>query len=271
MQGKASSEATGAPRSLLARSPGPAAIARAVAECWRWIALSLGVVLGLLLFSGALLHFAESHLRPENYGTLASSFLWMATSLFTAGYGDVPPVTTFGRFVAGSTLVAGILVLAAPVFMVVGNLRNRADRHDFVVSFGMVSSVPLFKCLDAAAIAGLVSVLSAERVGSGTTIVRKGDSAEGMYFIASGEVEVVLPRVRKRLGPGEFFGEIALLMPNPKRTASVVSVTTCDLLKLSSREFERLLGSQDEFTEQLGAIARMRLAELQSESDEETG
>jgi voltage-gated potassium channel len=264
----ARSEPSSEPRSLLARSPSLASIASAIAESWRWLAVSLALLLCLFLFSSALLHFAESHLRPDIFGTLGDAFLWMAMNFFTVGYGDVPPVTTFGRFVAGTTLVVGILILAAPIIAITSNLRNRADRHDFVVSFGMVSTVPLFKCLDAAAIARLVSVLSAERVRPGTRVVRKGDTADGMYFIASGEVEVELPRVRRRLGPGEFFGEIALLMPNPKRTATVVSTTSCDLLKLSSREFERLLGSQDEFTEQLGAIARKRLAELLADPEE---
>jgi len=261
------SEQPTAPRSLLARSPSFASIATAVAESWRWLAGSAALLAGLLLFSAALLHFAESHLRPENYGTIGDAFLWTARNFFTVGYGDVPPVTTFGRFVAGSTIVLGILALAAPVFAITGNLRNRADRHDFVVSFGMVASVPLFKCLDAAAIAGLVGVLTAQRVPAGRYVVRRGDTADGMYFIASGEVDVELPRKHARLGPGEFFGEIALLMPNPKRTANVVTVTTCDLLRLPSREFERLLGSQDEFSEQLGAIARKRLAELQAEPE----
>ncbi len=255
------------PRSLLARSPGTANIASAIAESWRWLAWSAAALIGLFFFSAALLHFCESHLRPENYAGIGSAFGWVATNFFTVGYGDVPPVTTFGRFVAGATTVLGILILAAPVIAITGNLRNRADRHDFVVSFGMVSSVPLFRCLDAASIAGLVSVLTAHRVPAGVCVVRKGDTADGMYFIASGEVEVELPRGRTRLGPGEFFGEIALLMPNPKRTASVKTVSRCDLLKLSSREFERLLGAQDQFTEQLGAVARKRLSELLAETE----
>lgn len=263
----ATSERVSPPRSLLARSPGVGSIASAIAESWRTIAWSAAALIGVLFFAAALLHFTESHLRPENYGSLGAALAWVGANFFTVGYGDVPPVTTFGRFVAGASIVLGILVLAAPVIAITGNLRKRADRHDFVVSFGMVSSVPLFKCLDAAAIAGLVGVLTAHRVSAGTCVVRKGDSADGMYFIASGEVEVELPRGRTRLGPGEFFGEIALLMPNPKRTASVTTVTACDLLKLSSREFERLLGAQDEFTEQLGAVARKRLSELLAETE----
>jgi len=253
------------PASLLARSPSLSAILRAFAASWRWIAGALALLAGLLFFSGALLHFAESHLRPESYGTLTAAFRWMAVSFFTVGYGDTPPVTTFGRIVAGATIVLGILILAAPVTAVWGCLRNRAERHDFVVTFSMVATVPLFQCLDAASIARLVEILTAFRAPAGTTIVAKGDSADGMFFIASGEVEVELPHGSVRLGAGEYFGEIALLMPNPKRTANVVSVTACDLLKLSSREFERLLGAQDRFTEQIGLVARKRLNELLAE------
>ena len=253
------------PASLLARSPSLTTVARAFASSWRWIAGALVLLAGLFFFSGALLHFAESHLRPESYGTLAAAVRWMAVSFFTVGYGDTPPVTTFGRVVSGGTIVLGILILAAPVSAVWSCLRNRAERHDFVVTFSMVATVPLFQSLDAASIARLVEILTAFRVPAGTTIVAKGDSADGMFFIASGEVEVALPHGAKRLGAGEFFGEIALLMPNPKRTANVTSVTACDLLKLSSREFERLLGAQDKFTEQIGLVARKRLNEILAE------
>ncbi|MGE0213400.1 MAG: cyclic nucleotide-gated ion channel [Parvibaculaceae bacterium] len=253
------------PASLLARSPSFGSIARAFLTSWRWIAGSAALLLALIVFSGALLHFAESHLRPESYGSIVSAVRWMAVSLFTIGYGDVPPVTTFGRVVAGGTIVLGILILAAPVTAVWSCLRNRAERHDFVVTFSMVATVPLFQSLDATSIARLVEILTAFRVPAGSRIVSKGDSADGMFFIAAGEVKVELPHGDVRLGPGEFFGEIALLMPNPKRTANVVSVTACDLLKLSSREFERLLGAQDHFTEQIGLVARRRLNELLAE------
>jgi CPA1 family monovalent cation:H+ antiporter len=42
-------------------------------------------------------------------------------------------------------------------------------------------------------------------------IIRKGDPGDGVYFIASGSVEVILPDRRIQIGPGAFFGEMALL------------------------------------------------------------
>ena len=62
-------------------------------------------------------------------------------------------------------------------------------------------------------------------------MVRRGRPGDCMYFIASGEVEVRLEPQPVRLGPGTFFGEMALLERGP-RTATVVTTLPTTLLIL---------------------------------------
>jgi CRP-like cAMP-binding protein len=62
-----------------------------------------------------------------------------------------------------------------------------------------------------------------------------------MYFIAAGEVEIELGPKPRRVGAGEFFGEIALLT-GAARTATVIANRACTLLRLDIADFSRTDG-----------------------------
>ncbi len=78
----------------------------------------------------------------------------------------------------------------------------------------------------------------------GRTIVRQGEVGSGFFLVVSGAVRVVRDgETIARLGPGEFFGELALLDGEPRLAAVLAeSPTTC--LAISAWEFEALLESQ---------------------------
>lgn len=69
-----------------------------------------------------------------------------------------------------------------------------------------------------------------------------GARGDAVFFIASGAVEVRLPRRHIRLGTGEFFGEMALLTGQP-RQADVVALSYCRLLVLRKSDFDRFVGA----------------------------
>ena len=86
----------------------------------------------------------------------------------------------------------------------------------------------------------LVSLLKARKFPSDTIIIRKGDEGDSMYFIASGEVEVVLPRQSIRLQEGDFFGEVAVL-GRVKRTATVIARRNSELLVLDAADVVKFM------------------------------
>ena len=143
------------------------------------------------------------------------------------------PVTPLGKLAASAVIVAGIIFFALPVAIIATGFLAEIRRRDFIVSYGMVARVPLFSRLDAAAISELASMLKARKVPRDAVIIRKGDEAESMYFIASGEVEVVLPDRTVPLYQGDFFGEMAVL-GRTKRTATVIAKRPCELLVLDA-------------------------------------
>ena len=91
----------------------------------------------------------------------------------------------------------------------------------------------------------------------GERIIRKGDKADAAYFISSGEVEVDVGGRRIRLGPGDCFGEMALISGQP-RSAHVTALDYCSLLKLTTGDFREILRRYPEIRAQIADLAAQR-------------
>ncbi len=101
---------------------------------------------------------------------------------------------------------------------------------------------------------------------AGTTIVRQGAPAEKFFIIVAGRVEVVRDdggseRLVATLGPGQFFGEVAILRDMP-RTATVRALTGVSLLTMDDEIFLSLIAQSLGTTRDLGEIIRTRIPAL---------
>lgn len=103
--------------------------------------------------------------------------------------------------------------------------------------------VPLFASLSTPDLETLTRSLRERRYPEGATIVREGEPGLGFFLIADGEVEVSRSgHSVRRLGPGEFFGELALLRDAP-RAATVTAVTPTRCLQLVRWDFRALVSA----------------------------
>jgi CPA2 family monovalent cation:H+ antiporter-2 len=121
-------------------------------------------------------------------------------------------------------------------------LEKKAAAHKTFSPEELVGQFPLFAGLSAEQREVLLLHFETRRVQPGERVIRAGDKANNMYFISAGEVEVV-PRGRTekiKLGPGAFFGEMALLTGEP-RSADVTALDYCKFLTLSRRDFQQLV------------------------------
>jgi CPA2 family monovalent cation:H+ antiporter-2 len=91
----------------------------------------------------------------------------------------------------------------------------------------------------------------------GERVIRKGDEADAAYFISSGAVEVRVANRRIRLGPGEFFGEMALISGQP-RSANVTALDYCSFLKLTNSDFDEILRRYPDIRGHIMELAKER-------------
>jgi voltage-gated potassium channel len=94
----------------------------------------------------------------------------------------------------------------------------------------------------------------------GDFIFRAGEIGRHMYFISHGTVEVISAdgkSIYATLTDGDFFGEIALLLSQP-RTASIRAIDYCDLYALDKETFECVLDHYPDFAEHIRAMASKR-------------
>jgi MFS family permease len=101
----------------------------------------------------------------------------------------------------------------------------------------VLSKVPLFEALSVAAKEHLASRLGSRSVPAGATIVSEGEAAEDFFIIVDGHAEVTKRGEHMRVqGPGDWFGEIALLRDVP-RTATVTARDDMELCTIRRSDF----------------------------------
>ncbi|MGH2784934.1 MAG: cyclic nucleotide-binding domain-containing protein [Actinomycetota bacterium] len=115
-------------------------------------------------------------------------------------------------------------------------------------------SVPIFAELDDEGLSSILACATEFDAPAGHVLAEAGMAGAGLFVIEEGTVVVEVPEHHRELGPGEFFGELSLLLPDTPRVARVRTKTTARCLALSRHDFERLLESQPKM-----ALAMLRV------------
>jgi MFS family permease len=150
----------------------------------------------------------------------------------------VAPLLLYVFGIRGGILVAGLLLPTA-ILILRGRIQSLDERAMPIPEreLEILRSVDLFTSLPAFELEGLAARLTEVKVAPGTAIVTEGETGHHLYVIEDGEVEVVRDgQPVAMLGPGDYFGEIALLRHVP-RTATVVSKSHSTLLSLEREAF----------------------------------
>jgi voltage-gated potassium channel len=242
---------------LIRYAPGLASLQRVIADSRPAL---LSVLLGfciVLLLSATLGYLLERASQPQAFGSIPAALWWAIVTLTTTGYGDVVPMTAAGRALAGVVMISGIVVFALWAGILATGFAEETRRREFLRTWDLVATVPFFQNIGTTVIADVARLLRAREYSAGAVIVRRGEPGDCMYFIASGEVEVQLRPEPVLLGPGDFFGEVALLTGGP-RNATIVAVQPCTLLSLDIADFRELLGRQPDLARVIHEEAQRR-------------
>lgn len=148
-------------------------------------------------------------------------------------------------------------------------VRERLEKkaHKAIAPEELVRKFPLFGGLPPEQLEALMLHFHPVTAQPGDRIIRVGDKADCVYFIASGQVEVSVAGRKVRLRGGDFFGEMALLSGKP-RSADVTALDFSEFLILNQADFRAFARKSPEMRRQVAALATQR-GEINQQWEEE--
>jgi CRP-like cAMP-binding protein len=120
-------------------------------------------------------------------------------------------------------------------------------------------TIPLFSKLEPEALEQLAEAASEVDAPAGQPLTHPGAVGTGMFFIVEGTVEVEARENLVELGPGDFFGELALLTEDGTRTARVRAKTDLRCIAFDRAAFEDLVRVHPDIAATLLETALTRL------------
>jgi CPA2 family monovalent cation:H+ antiporter-2 len=133
----------------------------------------------------------------------------------------------------------------------------------------LMSKFPVFGDLSSDQRAELLTLFKPRSAAPGDRVIRAGDIGTEMFFISSGAVEVSIADKKIHLGPGDFFGEMALLTGG-RRTADVTAIDYCLFLVINKDEFDTFISRYPDLREKLDEVAAQR-AEMNKRQSQAAG
>lgn len=218
---------------------------------------ALTVLVTAIVLAAIAMNLAERALQPEAFGSIPDALWWSVVTLTTLGYGDVVPVTSLGRLIAAISAVIGVMMIALPTAILGTGFARELHKHEFIDKALMVARVPLFRNLAPAQLAEVTALLIPRHLPPRYTVIRRGEHPDAMYFLDQGRVVMRLGQRHITLGPGAFFGEMALL-EGRARQVTVITLGPCRVLELNAGDFHRLIGGDPVLRETILAEAHAR-------------
>jgi len=124
-----------------------------------------------------------------------------------------------------------------------------------------IAHVEMLHNLSPSEVQAIIPLLKPLSVEPGTVLCREGDPGDAMFVIVGGEADIYKgPQLMAQLGPGEMFGEMALLT-GEERSASVIARTPMRLYELDKTDFDGMLTRSPHLASGLSRILARRLRE----------
>lgn len=111
----------------------------------------------------------------------------------------------------------------------------------------LIKGVPLFSGASKTQLAEIAAIADEVDLPAGKTLIKEGDSGREFFILIDGTADVTQggKQIGRMMGPGDFFGEIALISKAP-RTATVTTTSPVRALVITDRAFRQLLENSPE-------------------------
>ena len=118
-----------------------------------------------------------------------------------------------------------------------------------------LGSLPLFADLDDAQLDRLAAATTEFEAPAGQALIERGGPGSGIFVLEEGQAVVEAREGERELGPGDVFGERALLGEEIERTARVRARTDVRCLAIGRPEIERLIAEDPRVAERLSQLS----------------
>jgi CRP-like cAMP-binding protein len=127
-----------------------------------------------------------------------------------------------------------------------------------------ISGIPLFAQISDQS-AAVVAAGGVTDVSAGQIMANAGDPGTGMFIVLEGSVVVERGSLHIEMQRHEFFGELALLVPDSPRIARVRAITDARILAIPRQTFEELLATEPSFVRALLREVASRLVQARTD------
>jgi CRP-like cAMP-binding protein len=142
--------------------------------------------------------------------------------------------------------------------------------EDLPVEAAALRTVPFFEGLTPEDLDRLARIGRKRRFAAGESIVVEGQIGGGLFIILSGSATLHAGGKTHTLGPGQFFGEMALLAGKP-RSATVTAAEPVEAMTLETMYFRPFLIKNPSVAVTILEVVADRLREVQERVDHEQG
>lgn len=122
-------------------------------------------------------------------------------------------------------------------------------------------AIPLFAALDEEVLERVADLCTEVDAHPGQVLTRANDPGAGMFVVEAGSVAVELRSRTLTLGPGQFFGELSLLVPDATRIARVRATGDARLLAIARADFAALLEDEPRLALAMLPVLAQRLVD----------
>ena len=237
----------------------PFALIGVVVGAWAAVAAMLVLGIGFALIEIAMLTLTQRLCAGDVLGRVYGVEETLYVAAMAVG-GLVGALLVGPLGVRWAIVLTGLALPALAVMLRTRMSSFEAGAKVDEAAFGLLHRLGLFATLPVSMVENLAVRAQRGHFTAGESIVTQGADAKGFYVIEDGTVEVFVDgTLRREQGPGEYFGEIALLRGGP-RTATVRAATDVTVLAVERDDFLESIGSQTRTTQEAEAVVVERLA-----------
>jgi hypothetical protein len=192
--------------------------------------------------------------------TLALSLMVIALAMRTMMVLRIIMIVASAAFIAYALLAQDWPVLIAHLLLLPLNVWRLAEMQRLVHAARRATGVPL-------GVDWLLPYMRTLELPEGHVLFRRGDIADGIYFVADGRLQ--LEESGLELGRGALFGEIGIFSDDHRRTATVKTMTPTSLLQISAEKVRELYYQNPRFGFYLVGLITQRLMQNADGNDPE--